>query len=173
VIIEMRMYRTKRGKHLPLFAEARLRLGGRVASTAICGVYYFNRKVALAMVRSAVRLAISEGTVVTKATLRAASLLAISNRALARIVGVSEATVSRMGSGTYTLRPDEKPFELAVLFIRFYRALDAIVHGDDKVARAWLINHNEALGDAPLTVIQSLPGLMHAVAYLDARRALV
>ena len=125
------MYRTKRGKHLPLFAEARLRLGGRVASTAICGVYYFNRKVALAMVRSAVRLAISEGTVVTKATLRAASLLAISNRALARIVGVSEATVSRMGSGTYTLRPDEKPFELAVLFIRFYRALDAIVHADD------------------------------------------
>jgi antitoxin Xre/MbcA/ParS-like protein len=125
------------------------------------------------MARTAVRPAVSEGVVVTKAALRAAALLGISNKALARIVGVSEATVSRMGSGTYTLRPDEKPFELAVLFIRFYRALDAIVHGDDQVARAWLIHDNAALGDAPLTMIQSLPGLVHAVAYLDARRALV
>jgi Protein of unknown function (DUF2384) len=125
------------------------------------------------MARTAVRPAVSEGVVVTKAALRAATLLGISNKALARIVGVSEATVSRMGSGTYTLRPDEKPFELAVLFIRFYRALDAIVHGDDQVARAWLIHDNAALGDAPLTMIQSLPGLVHAVAYLDARRALV
>lgn len=78
-----------------------------------------------------------------------------------------------MGGGTYTLRPEEKPFELAVLFIRFYRALDAIVHGDDEVARAWLTNPNTALGGTPLTVIQSLPGLVHAVVYLDARRALV
>lgn len=125
------------------------------------------------MPRSAVRPAIAEGAVVTKAALRAAGLLGISNKALARIVGVSEASVSRMGAGTYTLRPDEKPFELAVLFVRFYRALDAIVHGDDEVARAWLRNPNAALGDTPLTLIQSLPGLVHAVAYLDARRALV
>lgn len=125
------------------------------------------------MARIAVRPAVSEGVVVTKAALRAAALLGISNKALARIVGVSEATVSRMGSGTYTLRPDEKPFELAVLFIRFYRALDAIVHGDDQVARAWLMHDNAALGNTPLTVIQSLPGLVHAVAYLDAHRALV
>jgi Antitoxin Xre/MbcA/ParS C-terminal toxin-binding domain/Antitoxin Xre-like helix-turn-helix domain len=125
------------------------------------------------MPRTAVRPAVSEGAVVTKATLRAAGLLGISNKALGCIVGVSEASVSRMGSGTYVLRPDEKPFELAVLFIRFYRALDAIVHGDSEVARAWLTSHNAALGGTPLTVIQSLPGLVHAVAYLDARRALV
>ena len=125
------------------------------------------------MGRTAVRPALSEGAVVTKAALRAAALLGISNKALGRIVGISEASVSRMGGGTYTLRPEEKPFELAVLFIRFYRALDAIVHGDDEVARAWLTNPNTALGGTPLTVIQSLPGLVHAVAYLDARRALV
>lgn len=125
------------------------------------------------MSRTAVRPAVSEGAVVTKAALRAAGLLGISNKALGRIVGVSEATVSRMGSGTYTLRPDEKPFELAVLFIRFYRALDAIVHGDDQVARAWLANANVALGGTPLTLIQSVQGLVNAVAYLDARRALI
>jgi len=116
---------------------------------------------------------VSEGIVVTKATLRAAALLGISNKALARIVGLSEASVSRMGTGTYALAPGEKPFELAVLFVRFYRALDAIVHGDDGVARAWLANPNVALGGTPLTLIQSVSGLLHAVAYLDARRALV
>ena len=125
------------------------------------------------MARAAVRAVVSEGAVVTKAALRAAGLLGISNKALARIVGLSEASVSRMGVGTYTLAPGEKPFELAVLFVRFYRALDAIVHGDDAVARTWLSNPNAALGDAPITVIQSVSGLVHAVAYLDARRALV
>ena len=113
------------------------------------------------------------GGVVTKAALRAAGLLGISNKVLARVVGLSEASVSRMGSGAFTLTPGEKPFELAVLFIRFYRALDAIVHGDDAVARAWLANPNAALGGTPLTLIQSVTGLVDAVAYLDARRALV
>ena len=125
------------------------------------------------MARTAVRPAVAEGAVVTKATLRAAGLLGISNKVLARIVGVSEASVSRMGAGTYTLTPGEKPFELAVLFVRFYRALDAIVHGDDAVARAWLANANAALGAPPITMIQSVPGLVHAVGYLDARRALL
>jgi Protein of unknown function (DUF2384) len=125
------------------------------------------------LARIAAQGAVSEGAVVTKAALRAASLLGISNKALARIVGLSEASVSRMGSGTFMLTPGEKPFELAVLFVRFYRALDAIVHGDDDVARAWLANPNAALGGTPLTLIQSVPGLVHAVAYLDARRALV
>ena len=125
------------------------------------------------MRRVAGQPAVSEGIVVTKATLRAAGLLGISNKALARIVGLSEASVSRMGTGTYSLAPGEKPFELAVLFVRFYRALDAIVHGDDGVARAWLSSPNVALGGTPLTLIQSVSGLLHAVAYLDARRALV
>jgi len=126
------------------------------------------------MVRpAAVRPAISEGAVVTKAALRAAGLLGISNKVLARIVGLSEASVSRMGAGAYTLTPGEKPFELAMLFVRFYRAVDAIVHGDDEVARAWLASPNLALGGTPLALIQSVPGLVHAVAYLDARRALI
>ena len=125
------------------------------------------------MARSAPQRAVSEGVVVTKAALRAAGLLGLSNKALARIVGLSEASVSRMGTGGYTLTPGDKPFELAVLFVRFYRAVDAIVHGDDAVARAWMANPNTALGGTPLELIQTLPGLVHAVAYLDARRALL
>lgn len=117
--------------------------------------------------------AVAEGAVVTRAALRAAGLLGLSNKVLARIIGISEASVSRMGAGAYTLDPGDKAFELAVLFVRFYRALDAIVHGDDAVARAWVTSPNAALGGTPLGLIQTLPGLVHAVAYLDARRALL
>lgn len=115
----------------------------------------------------------SEGAVVTKAILRAADRLGVSNKALGRIIGLSEASVSRMGSGAYTLAPTEKAFELSVLFVRLFRALDAIANGDESVARAWLQNENAALGGRPLALIQSVPGLVHAVGYLDARRALI
>ena len=108
----------------------------------------------------------------TKAVLGAAGRLGVSNKALAGIIGLSEASISRMGSGTYTLAPGDKAFDLAVLFVRLFRSLDAIVHGDEAVARAWLLNDNAALGGAPVVVIQSLTGLVHVVAYLDARRAL-
>jgi Protein of unknown function (DUF2384) len=118
-------------------------------------------------------IAASEGAVVTKAALGAARRLGISNKVLASVIGLSEASVSRMGAGTYTLTPGDKAFELSVLFVRLFRALDAIVHGDEAVAQAWLQNDNSALGGKPLTLIQSVPGLVHAVAYLDARRALV
>lgn len=125
------------------------------------------------MARTVARPAVSEGAVVTKAALRAADLLGVSNKVLARIVGVSEASVSRMGTGVYTLAPGDKPFELALLFVRFYRALDALVHGDAAVARTWVESPNAALGGTPLAAIQTVPGLVHTVAYLDARRALV
>jgi hypothetical protein len=113
------------------------------------------------------------GPTVTKAILRAADRLGISNKVVGGIIGLSEATVSRMGGGAYTLRADDKPFELSVLFVRLYRSLDAITGGDDAVARAWLRNDNTALGGKPLTLVQTVQGLVNVIAYLDARRAIV
>jgi hypothetical protein len=120
-----------------------------------------------------VHAAPSEATVLTKAALRATEQLGMSSKSLAAIIGVSEATVSRMRSGDYTLQRGQKPFELAILFVRFYRSLDAIVGGDQEVARAWLKNPNTALASEPLALIQTVPGLMNVIHYLDARRAIV
>src|SRR5262249_35741322 len=110
--------------------------------------------------------------VATKAVLRAAARLGVSNKTLGAILGVSEATVSRMGSGTYTLSPGEKPFELALLFIRLFRSLAAIAGGAEATAAAWLRSENAAFGATPLSQIQSVSGLVHVLGYLDARRAL-
>ena len=115
---------------------------------------------------------VSEAAVATKAVLRAAARLGLSNKTLAKIIGVSEATVSRMGAGSYQLTRGDKPFELALLFVRVFRSLDAIAGGDEAVATAWLRSENLALGGTPLTLIQSVPGLVHVLAYLDARRSL-
>ena len=114
----------------------------------------------------------AKAAVVTKGVMRAADRLALPNRVLAVILGLSEATVSRMGAGSYRLDPGGKPYELAVLFLRLFRSLDAIVGGDPAVARAWLRNSNTALGAAPIALIESVAGLVNVVAYLDHRRAL-
>jgi antitoxin Xre/MbcA/ParS-like protein len=116
---------------------------------------------------------LDEGAVVTKAVMRAAERLGLSNKVVAGTIGLSEASVSRMGSGGYSLAPGDKSFELAVLFLRLFRALDSIVAGDETVARAWLRNDNAALSEKPVALIQTVSGLVHVVAYLDARRALV
>ena len=115
----------------------------------------------------------TDGAIVTKAVLNAASRLGLSSRALARILGLSEASISRMGSGAYALTPRDKAFELAVLFLRLFRSLDAIVAGDDSAARGWIGSENLALDGVPRELIQSLPGLINVVGYLDARRGLV
>lgn len=113
------------------------------------------------------------GPTVTKALLRAADRLGLSNKIVGSILGLSEATVSRMTNGAYTLPPNGKAFELSVLLVRLYRSLDAITGGDDAVARAWLRNDNTAIGAVPLKLVQTVPGLVNVIAYLDARRAIV
>src|SRR5262245_52639354 len=114
----------------------------------------------------------TDAAVATKAVLRAAERLGLSNKVLAKVIGVSEATVSRMSAGSYQLARGEKPFELALLFVRLFRSLDAIAGGDEAVTTAWMRSENLALGGTPLTLIQSIPGLVHVLAYLDARRSL-
>jgi hypothetical protein len=63
--------------------------------------------------------------------------------------------------------------ELATLFVRVFRSLDAIVGGEDAVAAKWLRSPNDALGAPPIERIKTVQGLVGVLAYLDARRAIV
>jgi hypothetical protein len=113
-----------------------------------------------------------EGVVLTKATIRAADRLGMSQRTLANVLGLSESAISRMKSGDYVLDRG-KPFELAALFVRLYRSLDAVVSGDDTTASEWLRNDNLALKARPVDLIQKVQGLVHVIQYLDTRRAII
>jgi transcriptional regulator with XRE-family HTH domain len=109
--------------------------------------------------------------VLTKAMLRAAERLGLSGRQLAEIVGVSEATVSRLKRGDATLEAGSKPFELAALLVRAFRSLDAITGGDEAVARVWMTAANAALAAPPIERMATVQGLVDVTTYLDARRA--
>jgi len=111
--------------------------------------------------------------VVSKAASRAADWLGLTNAALARTIGVSEATASRLKAGTYVLEPSTKPYELALLLIRLFRGLDAVVGGDEASSRSWMVAVNRALGGVPRDLVQTVTGLLAAVDYVDAARARV
>ncbi|MBR0566055.1 DUF2384 domain-containing protein [Azoarcus sp. L1K30] len=110
--------------------------------------------------------------VLSKAVARAAERLEVSRALLARVLGVSPATVTRIYSGDYLLDQGRKEWEFAVLFVRAFRALDSIV-GNEVSARAWLKSENRALNGRPIELIRSTEGLVRVVQYLDASRGLV
>src|SRR5690606_21942425 len=76
------------------------------------------------------------GAVLARAVLAAAARLGVRQRALAAVLGSSEASVSRLQHGR-RIEPASKEGELALLFLRLYRSLDALVGGNDSQARAW------------------------------------
>lgn len=109
--------------------------------------------------------------VLTKAVLRAASLLGLNSASLSAILGVSEASVSRLSNGARVIDPGTKEGELALLLVRVYRSLDALVGADEAARRAWLTSRNEALNARPVDLLGKVAGLADVVAYLDAMRA--
>jgi len=117
------------------------------------------------------RPATDAAAVLSRATVRAARLLGVAQADLAEVIGVSGATLSRLANGRRLLEPGSKPWQLAALFVRLFRSLDAIVGSDDAAARAWLRSDNQALGGVPLSLIRDPAGLVRTVDYLDAARA--
>lgn len=111
------------------------------------------------------------GAVLAKATLRSADLLGLTGAALGRVLGLSEATVSRIGTGARGIDPGSKEGELAALLVRVYRSLDALVGNDEANRLRWLTSQNDALGGVPVRMLQSVQGLVRVGAYLDGMRA--
>ena len=104
-----------------------------------------------------------------KAALAAADRLGLRAKQLAAALGTSEASVSRMQHGR-GLDPETKEGELALLFIRMYRSLDAVMGGDDAKSRAWLHAENAHLRGVPAKRLGTVEGLVDVVQYLDAMR---
>ena len=111
-----------------------------------------------------------DAAVLSKAVVRAARLLSFSQRELAHILGVSEATASRLVAGSYRLSSARaKEWELALLLVRLFRSLDAL-WGHEEAAHTWLTSDNLALSARPVDLIPSVEGLVRVVNYLDNAR---
>ncbi|MFN0063954.1 MAG: antitoxin Xre/MbcA/ParS toxin-binding domain-containing protein [Myxococcaceae bacterium] len=108
--------------------------------------------------------------VLSKALVNASRFWGLTQRDLADIVGLSPAHVSRLFHGHAQVTKDSKSGELALLFLRIFRSLDALVGGKEEKARAWLTAPNHALGGIPLRQLRKPEGLVRVAEYLDAVR---
>jgi transcriptional regulator with XRE-family HTH domain len=108
--------------------------------------------------------------VLSRATVRAAEQLDLRQTQLAKMLGLSAATTSRLTAGTWLLPEDSKAWELAAAFVRLYRSLAAVTGGKTQAMRDWLHSDNAALGGEPARRILSAEGLVHVLQYLDAAR---
>lgn len=111
------------------------------------------------------------GAVLAKALLRATGLLGLSNTTLARVLGVSEASISRLVSGARTIDPASKEGQLALMLVRVYRSLDAVVGADEAQRKDWMGGYNRVLNSRPMDLIERVEGLVAVASYLDAMRA--
>ncbi len=111
----------------------------------------------------------SDEALVGNSVVAAADELGLNREQLANAIGVSVPTVARMKSGAPI--PNHKPFELALLLIRLYRALFSIVGGDESSIKHWMKTENQHLNEQkPIDLIQKVDGLSQVLWYLDAMR---
>lgn len=109
--------------------------------------------------------------VLTKAFIRLVQLLQLSRQEVSAIIGLSEASLSRLFSGTKNqLDPYSKEGQLALLLVRLFRSLDTLFGGNAEKSRVWLRSQNQHLATTPIALIKSIEGLVRCIQYLDAMR---
>lgn len=111
--------------------------------------------------------------VLTKAILKLADSYGLTGKDLCDILGMSEASASRMHQGKKWLSPSSKEGELALLLIRVYKGLNALIGHSHSKAVAWLRNDNRYFNSKPLEHLKTVSGLVDVVHYLDAMRGKV
>lgn len=107
--------------------------------------------------------------VLTHAVLQAAEYLGVGAKDLARILGVSRSFLSRL-SQDRRIEPDTKEWELALLFLRVFRSLDAFLGGHRENCLRWLNAYNHHLSGVPADLLTRITGLVFVADYLDALR---
>lgn len=113
---------------------------------------------------------LARAQVLTKALLNLITFYDLKGKELGEIIGISEASATRLNQGTKFISEKTKEGELALLLIRLYRSLNALVGNDPIKAKAWLTSYNSYFSKPPLEHIKRIDGLVEVVNYLDAMR---
>lgn len=103
--------------------------------------------------------------ILAKAFGNAGRYLGMSQTDLGEIVGKDRTAISRG-----RVDPGSKAGELALLFIRCYRALYALTGGDPAQMSHWMHTENRHTGGIPAEQVKTVQGLIAVLEYLDAIR---
>lgn len=109
-------------------------------------------------------ISVDDKVVLSKAAKNAASQLGLTFEELANIIGRDRTAINR------GIDPASKPGELALLFIRTYRSLHALLGGDEANMKHWFSNQNKHLNGIPRELVMSVQGLTFVLNYLDGMR---
>jgi hypothetical protein len=110
----------------------------------------------------AVAAGADQASVLAEALLNAGKHLGMSQADLGDIIGKDRTAISRG-----RIDPASKAGELALLFIRCYRALYVLVGGNPQQMRHWMRTENLHTGGIPAEQVKSVQGLIAVLEYLD------
>lgn len=103
--------------------------------------------------------------VLGRSLLAAAEELGVSKADIGAIIGRNRTTIDRNG-----IDPDSKAGELALMFIRIYRSLFALMGGDRDNMRHFLRTNNLGTHGVPAEQLHNIQGMVTVCTYLDAMR---
>lgn len=106
-----------------------------------------------------------KSAVLGRSLLAAAEELGISKADIGTIIGRNRTTIDRNG-----IDPDSKAGELALMFIRIYRSLFALMGGDRDNMRHFLRTENLGTRGVPAEQLRDIQGMVSVCTYLDAMR---
>lgn len=95
----------------------------------------------------------------------AAAELGLNRTEAGRIIGRDRTSIERSG-----VNPDTKAGELALLVVRIYRSLYALMGGDRENMLHFMRTPNRGTGGLPAEQLYDVPGLVAVCEYLDAMR---
>jgi len=113
----------------------------------------------------------SPSTLVSNGILSACNDLNLPGKVVARILGISEATASRLRKGTWKLQEGSKAYELALALLRIHHALKSKMGDNRERMRAWLRERNVALGGVPMELLDRIQGLFGVLFLLERKEA--
>lgn len=108
--------------------------------------------------------------VLTKAICNLSRFYAFTGKDLSDILGISESSATRLHQGKKTISAHTKEGELALMLLRIYRSLNAILGNNHEKAKAWLNSDNSYFSKKPMDEMKTISGLISVVHYLDAMR---
>lgn len=108
---------------------------------------------------------IDKSSVLGEAVLNAGAKLGLSAGEVGKIVGRDRTTIVRKG-----IDPDTQNGKLALLLVRVYRGLYAMVGGREADMRHWMNSRIGTLQGIPSEMVKEITGLVHVVEYIDAMR---
>ena len=115
----------------------------------------------------------TDAELVTAAFVEAGRELGLTLAQMAAIIGVSSSTMKNYSRGAATIA-STKDQELSLGFIRVYRALFAILGGNQEQMRYWMKTPNRHFNNqVPTDLAGNYQGLAELNVYLDAMRGRV